>query len=155
MCADRCRLGTGEGTLEKVVGCNEIRAPEPLPGFRYSLGQTVQIERPSGLLELATVIFGSMDGADRVYRVRLHAFPDGTSAAAAGSGCVYEQQYEEDLQQPMPQAGCAFYVGQLVHTKPPRGQPGPRKLARVVEFVLKDYELVYMCAPESLDSIVL
>ena len=56
---------------------------------------------------------------------------------------LVEEIHEDDLQSPCAQAGCAFYVGQLVQA---RRREGTWALARVVEFELKDYELQYKCA---------
>ena len=51
---------------------------------------------------------------------------------------------EDELQAPCPQAGCAFYVGQLVQVV--KRAPQEPVLARVIAFELKDYELQYKCA---------
>ena len=137
----RCRLG--EGRLEKMLGEDEVRVPEPDPGFAFCRGETVQLSRPNGLLELATVIGNSRidrQGIGRTepwYSIRLH--PSATMAEA-----LVETVHEDELQQPTPQAGCQFYVGQLV-----QGQPSAAMgwtLLRVLEFEMVGYRLGYKCA---------
>jgi hypothetical protein len=136
----RCRLG--EGLLEKMCGEDEVRVPQPDDGFRFCRGQTVQVQRPNGLLELATVTSNTKLDRQGIglqepwYSVRLH--PSATQAEA-----LVETVHEEELQQPMPQLGCAFYVGQLV-----QGQVtiGTWQLLRVLEFEMVGYKLGYKCA---------
>ena len=133
----RCRLG--EGILEKHMGEDELRELQPDEGCAFSQGQTVQIVRPNGLLELATVIDVRMDHsrahAEPWYSCKL--LPSETAPLPA-----VEQIHEVDLQLPCAQAGCAFFVGQLVQAQ---RREGSWTLARVVEFALKDYELQYKC----------
>ena len=134
----RCRLG--EGRLEKMCE-DEVRLPQPDDGF-LCRGQTVQLLRPNGLLELATVTGNTQldrEGIGRTepwYSVRLH--PSSTMPEA-----LVETVHEEDLQLPTPQLGCQFYVGQLV-----QGQVsiGTWTLMRVLEFEMVGYGLGYKCA---------
>ena len=136
----RCRLG--EGRLEKHLGEDEVRDPTPDEGFRFTRGQTVQLQRPNGLLELATVTSNTRldrTGSGRLepwYAVRLH--PSATQAEA-----LVETVHEEELQPPRPQLGCEFYVGQLVQGT---RKDGSRVLVRVLEFEMIGYRLGYKCA---------
>ena len=138
----RCRLG--EGVLEKMVGEDEVRWPAPDPGFMYYRGQIVQVERPNGLLELGTVLrtskidrTGSGAPPEPWYSVRIH--PSEISPSPPKEG---ETLHEEDLQLPVPQAGCGFYVGQLVHAL---RKDGTTVLCRVREFERVGYSLGYKC----------
>jgi hypothetical protein len=136
----RCRLG--EGVLEKLVGEEEVREPRPDEGFRSCKGEIVQIDRPNGMLELATITATSTDTSrsrpERWYSCRVH--PSATTPDA-----VVESIHEDDLLPPRPQAGCAFYVGQLVQAHRPDGS---WTLARVLEFEMIGYSLGYKCAVE-------
>ena len=137
----KCRLG--EGILEKHITEDEIRDHQPRAGFRYSIGQTVQIERPNGMLELARIVESRLDTSsgrpghgEPWHKVRL--IPSAVSPEP-----LVEEIHESDLRLPQPQAGTGFYVGQLVQAT---RKSGERVLARVLEFELKDYELQYKCA---------
>ena len=145
----RCRLG--DGLLEKMMSEDEVRVPTPESGFAYHRGQTVQIIRPNGLLELATVV--STKRVDRTgastphepwYALRVH--PSEVSPATKR----LETLHEDELQLPRPQAGCAFYVGQLVHAL--RTANGSRTLCRVVAFERVGYSLGYKCEVVRLSS---
>ena len=126
-----------------------MRTPQPQPGWRFIVGQTVQVERPNGMLELATVTAATRgNNDDPCYRCRMN----GSAAQAEG---VVETHYEDELVVPQPQLGCAFYVGQLVHVLPSRARargerqaPRQQQLGRVVEFELnlKVYEILYKVA---------
>lgn len=134
----RCRLG--EGVLEKHMGEDEVRELQPENGFVFCKGQTVQICRPDGALELATILETRMDRAnvrsEPWYSCKLHPSESQPYPRT-------EQIHEDELQLPQAQAGCAFFVGQLVQAQRRKGE---WVLARVVEFALKDYELQYKCA---------
>ena len=91
------------------MGEDELE-PQPDEGCAFSQGQTAQIVRPNGLLELATVIDVRMDHsrahAEPWYSCKL--LPSETAPLPA-----VEQIHEVDLQ--LPRASrCAFFVGQLV-----------------------------------------
>lgn len=136
----RCRLG--EGILEKLVSEEEVRTPIPAKGFQYCIGQTVQIERPNGLLELATVLATTMDKS----RMRPEPWYECRFAPSEVSPQAHvESVHEEDLRVPRPQAGCGFYVGQLVQVRRP---DATLVLARVTEFCMVGYSLGYKCAVE-------
>ena len=143
----RCRLG--EGVLEKMVAEDEVRVPTVDPGFSYYRGQTVQIVRPSGLLELGTVLRTSMidrTGSGKVepwYAVRLHQ-----SEITPGPNKV-ETLHDDDLQLPTPQAGTGFYVGELVHAQ---RKSGGKALCRVTAFERVGYSLGYKCEVVRLDA---
>jgi hypothetical protein len=55
---------------------------------------------------------------------------------------VEESIHQDELQPATPQAGCAYYVGQLVHATRP---DGATVLARVREYQLVGYQLGYQC----------
>lgn len=139
----RCRLGAGGGgMLEKVVGEDAVRVPQPDGGCLFYRGQTVHVVRPSGLLELGTVARshpsaerapGGGGTAEPCYGVRIHP-------SEVSRGGNIESLLESDLRPPRPQAGCAFFAGQLVHAS---GADGTRTLCRVVEFVRVGYSLGY------------
>jgi hypothetical protein len=131
----RCRLG--ESILKKYISEEEIRPLKPTLGFLFSRAETVQIERPVGRLELATIMGTSSDSrGEPWYSCRVHA-------SEVCPQPLLELIHERALRQPCAQVGCAFYVGQLVQA---RRKDGLWALVRVVELVRKDHELQYKCA---------
>ena len=137
----RCRLG--EGILEKLLSEDELREPVPDEGFQYCRGQVMQVERPTGLLELATITGCKLDKSrhrpEPWYTCRMHV-------SATTPTSVSETVHEEDLRVPTPQAGCAYYVGQLLQAK--RSDGSWNTLVRVVAFEMVGYSLGYRCHVE-------
>ena len=136
----RCRLG--EGVLEKMVGEDEVRWPAPDPGFTTG----GRLCRSSGRMACSnwarlrtSKIDSTGSGAppEPWYSVRIH--PSEISPSPPKEG---ETLHEEDLQLPVPQAGCGFYVGQLVHAQ---RKDGTTVLCRVREFERVGYSLGYKC----------
>ena len=135
----RCRLG--KDRLEKHLGEDEVRELKHEAGFRFCRGQTVQLRRPSGLLELATVTSNTKldrSGNGRLepwYVIRLQ--PSTTQAEAH-----VQTVHEEELWPPTPQLGHEFYVGQLLQGA---RKDGSRVLVRVLEIETVGYRLGYKC----------